>query len=135
MDEDDAQRYFLSCPEARLDFPFGPDAYVFKVRDKMFGLLGWRGEQARINVKCDPGQALMLRDIFPSVLPGYHMNKTHWNTVLLDGSVPPGEVERMIDMSYGLVVRKLKRAVRAGLEVQYGKENLYRGLALLPPER
>jgi predicted DNA-binding protein (MmcQ/YjbR family) len=134
MNEDDAQRYFLSRPEARLDFPFGPDAYVFKVRDKMFGLLGWRGEQARINVKCDPEQALMLRDIFPSVLPGYHMNKAHWNTVLLDGSVPTGEIERMIDLSYGLVVSKLKRAERTSLEVQHGKKLLYRGLALSQPK-
>ena len=88
MDADVAQAYFLSQPEARLDFPFGPDVYVFKVREKMFGTLGWSDEIARVNLKCDPEQALMLRDVFPSVLPGYHMNKTHWNTVLLDGSIP-----------------------------------------------
>ncbi len=75
----------------------------------MFGTLGWEGDLARINLKCDPPQAVMLRDIFPSVLPGYHMNKLHWNTVLLDASIPVGEIQRMIELSYALVVKKLKR--------------------------
>ncbi len=127
MDGDGAKRYFLSRPEAWLDFPFGDDVYVFKVRNKMFGTLGWEQGLARINLKCDPEQALMLRDVFDSVLPGYHMNKAHWNTVLLDGSIPTGEIERMIDLSYALVVKKLPKAERLSLEVKYGSENLYRG--------
>ncbi len=127
MDGDEAKTYFLSRPEAWLDFPFGDDVYVFKVRKKMFGTLAWEKGLARINLKCDPEQALMLRDVFDSVLPGYHMNKAHWNTVLLDGSIPPGEIERMIDLSYTLVLKKLPKAERLSLEVKYGTENLYRG--------
>ncbi len=126
MDDDGANQYFLSRPEAWLDFPFGDDVYVFKVRNKMFGTLGWEKELARINLKCDPEQALMLRDVFDAVLPGYHMNKAHWNTVLLDGSIPAGEIERMIDHSYALVVKKLPKAERVSLEVKHGSEALYR---------
>ena len=128
MQGEAAKDYFLSLPEAWQDFPFGPDVYVFKVGKSMFGTLGWEAELARINLKCDPQQALMLRDVFDAVLPGYHMNKTHWNTVLLDGSLPRGEIERMIDHSYALVVKKLKKAERTALEVRYGSERLYRGL-------
>ncbi len=127
MDDEGAKNYFLSRPEAWLDFPFGDDVYVFKVRNKMFGTLGWEQGLARINLKCDPEQALMLRDVFDAVLPGYHMNKAHWNTVLLDGSIPSGEIERMIDLSYALVVKKMPKAERLSLEVKYGSENLYRG--------
>ena len=125
MDGDGAQTYFLQRPEAWLDFPFGPDVYVFKVRDKMFGTLGWEQEVPRINLKCEPNQALILRDVFEAVLPGYHMNKAHWNTVLLDGSIPIGEIERMIDHSYALVVKKLPKSQRISLEIAYSKEVLY----------
>ncbi len=131
MDGEQAKAYFLSRPAAWHDFPFGPDVYVFKVKDKMFGTLGWEDELARINLKCDPEQALMLRDIFAAVLPGYHMNKAHWNTVLLDGTVPRGELERMIDLSYALVVKRLKKAERVQLEVEFGKHALYRALQSL----
>ena len=68
----------------------------------------------------------MLRDVFAAVRPGYHMNKAHWNTVTLDGSIPSGEIERMIDRSYGLVVRKLKKTQRIALEIKYGSEEVYR---------
>ena len=83
-----------------------------------------------MNLKCDPAEALFLRDMFDAVVPGYHMNKTHWNTVILDGSIPRGEIERMIDRSYGLVVKKLKRAERVALEVRFGAE---RCIASAPP--
>ena len=128
MDGDDAQAHFLKRPEAWLDFPFGLGVYVFKVRSKMFGTLGWEEDVPRINLKCEPNQALMLRDVFESVLPGYHMNKAHWNTVLLDGSVPTGEVERMIEHSYALVVKKLPKKERISLEVAHSKEVLYAAL-------
>jgi predicted DNA-binding protein (MmcQ/YjbR family) len=68
---------------------------------------------------------MILRDVFDAVLPGYHMNKAHWNTVLLNGSIPRGEIERMIDRSYGLVVKSLKRAERVALEVRYGRSAIY----------
>ena len=126
MDFDAARTYFLSRPEAVEDFPFGPDVYVYKILGKMFATLGTEDGLARMNLKCDPEEALALRDIFEAVLPGYHMNKAHWNTVLLDGSIPRGEIERMIDRSYGLVVRKLRKKTREGLEVRHGKEAIYR---------
>jgi predicted DNA-binding protein (MmcQ/YjbR family) len=107
-----AKAYLLSLPEAVEDYPFGTEAAVFKVRNKMFGLLMQGKEEARINLKCDPDEALALRDIFPAVTPGYHMNKKHWNTVLLDGSVPDGEIERMIDNSYRLVIKGMPAAKR-----------------------
>jgi len=123
---DAARAHLKKRPESVEDFPFGPDAYVYKIRNKMFALLVESDGVARMNLKCDPAEALFLRDMFDAVLPGYHMNKTHWNTVVLDGSIPRGEIERMIDRSYALVVKGLKRAERVALEVRYGVEALYR---------
>jgi predicted DNA-binding protein (MmcQ/YjbR family) len=123
---DAARAYLKKRPESVEDFPFGPDAYVYKIRNKMFALLVESDGVARMNLKCDPAEALFLRDMFDAVLPGYHMNKTHWNTVILDGSIPRGEIERMIDRSYALVVKRLMRAERVALEVRYGVEALYR---------
>ena len=121
-----ARKYLLARPGAVEDFPFGPDVYVYKVAGKMFATLAEDAGVAQMNLKCDPNEALFLRDMFEAVRPGYHMNKTHWNTVTLDGSIPRGEVERMIDRSFGLVVRRLRKAQRVGLEVRWGKAALYR---------
>lgn len=116
-----AQDYLLSKPETSLYYPFGDDVKVFRVKNKMFATiaLGQTAKSAKIsddakthywmNLKCDPNEALMLRDIFPSVIPGYHMNKTQWNSVILDGSIPKGEIERMIDNSFKLVVSKMTK--------------------------
>ena len=81
---------------------------------------------AATNLKCDPDEAIMLRDIFNAVKPGYHMNKCHWNTVVLDGSVPVGEIERMMDRSYGLVVKNLKKVERDALLLAHGAEEIFR---------
>ncbi|MFT6754084.1 MAG: putative DNA-binding protein (MmcQ/YjbR family), partial [Candidatus Azotimanducaceae bacterium] len=89
---------------------------VFKVKNKMFATLGEHDGQWNMNLKCDPHEALMLRDVFPSVLPGYHMNKAHWNTIVLDNTIPSGEIERMIDSSYALVVTGMTKADRRSLE-------------------
>lgn len=110
--------YFLTLPEAIEDYPFGPEVAVFKVRSKMFGTFAMHQGQEAINLKCDPEQAVALRDIFPAVIPGYHMNKKHWNTVFLDGSIPMSEIERMIDHSYDLVVSSLRKLDRLGLELR-----------------
>ena len=126
MDQAEARDYLLSKPEGIEDFPFGPDIQVYKVRRKMFATLGHERGVWRMNLKCDPHEAIILRDLFESVIPGYHMNKAHWNTVILDASIPRGEIERMIDRSYGLVVKGLKNADRLSLEIQYGPEALYR---------
>ncbi len=125
MNFDQAEKYILNKPEACVDFPFRPDVPVFKIRDKMFALLSWHNQQAWLNLKCDPDRALALRDIFESVIPGYHMNKKHWNTVILDGSIPAGEIERMIDHSYGLVVQGLPKKLRLSLEIKYDKNQMY----------
>jgi len=125
MDYDRVKQYCLTKPESREDYPFGPDLIVFKIKGKLFGTLGEKIGVGRINVKCDPNEAIMLRDIFHAVIPGYHANKRHWNTVILDGSIPPGEIERMIDRSYGLVVRKLKKLERQSLVLEYGEEQIY----------
>ncbi|ROZ81812.1 MmcQ/YjbR family DNA-binding protein [Pseudomonas neustonica] len=121
----DLRNYLLGKPEVQEDFPFGPEAAVFKIQGKMFALLVERAGVASINLKCDPEQAIGLRDLFPAVTPGYHMNKRHWNTVRDDGSVPAGELQRMVDHSYALVVRGLTRAQRLGLEARHGKAALY----------
>jgi predicted DNA-binding protein (MmcQ/YjbR family) len=117
-----AEEYLLSKSETRLDFPFGDDIKVFKVKNKMFATLAL-GKMGKgnaegvaehkqywwMNLKCDPDEAVMLRDIFPSIIPGYHMNKRLWNTIILDGSIPQGEIERMIDNSFMLVVSKMTK--------------------------
>ena len=98
------------------DFPFGPEVMVFKVMDKMFALVTCRETPLRINLKCDPDLAMHLRNAFKSVQPGYHMNKKHWNTITLDGSLPDEEIFAMIDDSYNLVVKGLKKANGKKLE-------------------
>ncbi len=117
MDYDAAKRYLLSKPDAIEDYPFGADVLVPKVKGKMFATLIHDNEVGHMNLKCDPGQAQELRDLFEAVKPGYHMNKHHWNTIALDNSIPNGEIERMIDHSYALVVKKLKKAERSALEL------------------
>lgn len=127
MKKFDARSYCLSLPEATEDFPFGPEVAVYRIRGKMFALYSaGNGDNGSINLKCDPVQAQALRDIFPAVTAGYHMNKKHWNTVHLDGSVPRGELERMIDHSFTLVVRKLPKQERRLLELRYPHATLYR---------
>ncbi|NVK42500.1 MAG: MmcQ/YjbR family DNA-binding protein [Oceanospirillaceae bacterium] len=126
MNYDQARDYLLSRPEAWEDFPFGPGAAVYKIRDKLFAILMREQGLARVNLKCDPAEAQMLRDVFDAVQPGYHMNKRHWNTVLLDGSLPRGELERMMDRSYTLVVKGLRVPQRRALELAWGKDVLYR---------
>ena len=121
MNGDQARVYFLSRPEAVEDFPFNIDTHVFKIKGKMFGVLSYKSDIGHINLKCDPEEAMILRDIFKSVIPGYHMNKEHWNTLILNGSIPREEIERMIDVSYGLVVSNLKKSDRLALEFRYGK--------------
>ena len=125
MDFDAARSYLAGKPESVEDYPFGPDVLVLKIAGKMFATLSETpGNAARMNLKCDPDEAVMLRDIFPAVLPGYHMNKRHWNTIVLDGSIPRGEIERMIDNSYSLVVKGLPAKQRQALQIRHGREAL-----------
>ena len=125
MNGEQARSYFLSLPESLEDFPFGPDTPVFKIKKKMFGFLRHKNGIAHINLKCKPEEAMVIRDIFEAVIPGYHMNKEHWNTVILNGTVPKEEIEKMIDTSYSLVVGNLRKSDRLALEIKYGKKRIY----------
>lgn len=99
------REYCISKEGAEETFPFGDDTLVFKKDGKIFALANLDGEPT-VNLKCDPALAVELREKFPCVIPGYHMNKKHWNTVILDGSVPDRKVFEWIDHSYRLVGRK-----------------------------
>ena len=125
MNGEQARSYFLSLPEAIEDFPFRPETPVFKIKNKMFGFLRYKEGVGYINLKCRPEEAMVMRDIFESVIPGYHMNKEHWNTVILNGEVPQEEIESMINTSYSLVVQNLKKSDRLSLEIKYGKTQIY----------
>jgi len=98
------------------EFPFGPDAAVFKVMGKMFALMPVVADPPTISLKCDPIEAVILRQQYPSVQPGYHLNKKHWNTVVSDGSLKDERLKEMVEDSYVLVRQKLTRKARAELD-------------------
>lgn len=106
----DAIEHFLSKAGAEETTPFGPAVLVYKVGEKMFVLTVPDEFPARINLKCDPERALLLRDEHETIIPGYHMNKRHWNTLILDGSLPVNLVRELIDHSYALVVASLPKS-------------------------
>jgi len=110
MNYDSLCAYLESKPDSRRDMPFGVDSLVFKVMDKMFALVAWQADPLTINLKVDPVEGVLLRNEYPAVSPGYHMNKKHWITVTLDGSIPDAEIRRMIDDSYRLVALGLSKA-------------------------
>jgi predicted DNA-binding protein (MmcQ/YjbR family) len=112
MNYDTLCAFLDSKPAARRDMPFGPDALVYKVLDKMFALVAWQAEPLRISLKADPIDAVILCRQYLAVEPGYHLNKKHWITVTLDGSVPEEELKRMIDESYALVVAGMTKSER-----------------------
>ncbi|MBK8953878.1 MAG: MmcQ/YjbR family DNA-binding protein [Chitinophagaceae bacterium] len=103
MNIETIREYCLSKPGAEETLPFGPDTLVYKVAGKIFLLMGLDSEDLSFNVKCNPDKALELREDFPCVLPGYHMNKKHWNTIVVDGSVSVKQLKEWIDHSYELV--------------------------------
>ncbi|KAB2370373.1 MmcQ/YjbR family DNA-binding protein [Actinomadura montaniterrae] len=97
------------------DYPFGDGVAVFKVAGRMFALVSLGPPPGAVSLKCDPDLAVELRDRHAAITPGYHLNKRHWNTVTLDGSVPDDELQEMIDHSYALVVARLTKAQRTQL--------------------
>lgn len=120
MTKNTLREYCLSRKAAAEDTPFGEDTLVFRVMGKIFGLMGIDtpdDQPARINLKCDPNLAIILRQIYPTVLPGYHMNKTHWNTIVCDGTIPDDEILTMIDDSYDLIVASLTKKQRDLLDM------------------
>jgi predicted DNA-binding protein (MmcQ/YjbR family) len=112
---DELHDHLLGKPGAAIDFPFDPCTLVFKVCGKMFALVMLDEQPMRMNLKCDPVMAQALRDRYPAIRAGYHMNKRHWNTLLLDGSLPDDLVLTLADDSYALVVRALPRTLRQSL--------------------
>ena len=106
MNIESLREYCIAKTGSTESFPFGEDTLVFKVNKKIFALVNLDGDLT-INLKCDPAYAIELRERHPSVTPGYHMNKKHWNTIYLDGTVPDKEVFSWIDHSYDLIAGKL----------------------------
>ncbi len=115
MDIEQIRDYCLLKKEVTEDTPFGHGTLVFKVSGKIFLLLSLDSEELRFNVKCDPDKAIELREEFFCVLPGYHMNKKYWNTIIVDGSIPSSKLKEWIDHSYHEVVQSLPKKLRAGL--------------------
>jgi len=96
------------------DYPFGPEVQIFRVGGKIFSLLSETSPS--VSLKCDPGLAEILRQSFQAIVPGYHLNKRHWNTVSLDGSVPDAQVRELIQHSYDLVLASLPKKQRASIK-------------------
>lgn len=103
----------LALPATTLDMPFGEDVWALRVKGRIFALINPADQ--RVNLKCDPIWAEVLRQTFAAVIPGYHMNKRHWNTVILDGTVPDDDIQMMLEHAYEQVVRKLPRRERESL--------------------
>jgi len=112
MDYERLHNYLESKPGAVVDFPFDQVTLVFKVGGKIFALIMLNEQPLRMNLKGEPCKAQALRDCFPSIVPGYHMNKRHWNTLILDGTLPEDLILSLVDDSYALVIKGLTKAVR-----------------------
>lgn len=105
MTHKEVEKYILSLPKAKLDYPFGEDMAVYKVNDKMFALIREKKQPLQLSLKCDPLLAETLRAKYESVLPGYHLNKKHWNTIVLSGQLEWPEIKDLIRHSYDLVTK------------------------------
>jgi len=103
IDHKTVETYILSMPNARLDYPFGEGVAVYKVGDKMFALIAEAKQPLQLSLKCDPGLSLVLREKYDAVMPGYHLSKKHWNTIILSGHPEWEEVQGLIRHSYILV--------------------------------
>jgi len=112
MDQHELKAACLALPGSAEEFPFGDEVSVFKVGGKMFALSLLDAEPLQLSVKCDPDLAVQLRAAHPAVAPGYHLNKRHWNTITLDGSLPDRMVTDLLTDSYDLVVASLPKARR-----------------------
>ena len=112
MDRHELKAMCLAFPGAGEEFPFGDEVSVFKVGGKMFAVSHLDETPLQISLKCDPDLAVQLRASYPAIVPGYHLNKRHWNTIVLDGSVPDQMVTDLLGDSYDLVVASLPKARR-----------------------
>jgi len=105
MTHKEVEKYLLSMPNTWLDYPFGENTAVYKVNDKMFALVSEKSNPVSISLKCDPLLAGTLRERYETVMPGYHLNKKHWNTIVLTGQLSRDEVKDLIRHSYDLVAK------------------------------
>jgi predicted DNA-binding protein (MmcQ/YjbR family) len=115
MRREDLRDLCLSFPGSEETFPFGPENSVFKVAGKIFALSRLDGDPLRVSLKCEPGLAEQLREAHVAIAPGYHLNKRHWNTVTLDGSLPESTIHDLVEDSYDLIVAALPRKRRRAL--------------------
>jgi predicted DNA-binding protein (MmcQ/YjbR family) len=115
MDATELRSWCLQQAGSIEDFPFGPEHSVFKVAGKMFAITALDRTPLEVSVKCEPELAVALRDSYPSIRPGYHLNKRHWNTITLDGSLPDHLVRDLLEDSYDLIVSALPKRVREQL--------------------
>lgn len=112
MNIESLREYCLSKKAVTEDFPFGETTLVFRVKEKIFLLVSLNADPLQFNAKCEPEKAIELREQYTAIQPGYHMNKKHWNTVLIDGSLRAVLIKEMIDDSYNLIIQSLSRKSR-----------------------
>jgi predicted DNA-binding protein (MmcQ/YjbR family) len=117
MNVEDLRAHCLSLKGVEETLPFGPDNLVMKVMGKMFCIISLDAHPASCNVKCDPEMALSLREAHTGVLPGYHMNKQHWNTLVFDGSFTDAQARQWLDDSYALIVASLPKKLQTELQL------------------
>ena len=115
MNVESLREYCLSKKSVTEDFPFGETTLVFRVKEKIFLLVALDADPLQFNAKCNPEKATGLREEYDAIKPGYHMNKKHWNTIVIDGSIPNKLVKEMIDDSYNLIVQSLPKKSREEL--------------------
>ena len=116
MNIENLRDYCLFKKGAEETLPFGPDVLVYKVSGKVFLLCSLDAEQLQFNVKCNPDKAVELREQYECVQPGYHMNKKHWNTIIVDGSVSSNQIKEWIDDSYDLIIERLPKKQKDSLK-------------------
>jgi len=116
MNVEEFRNYCLSKKGVTEEFPFDEVTLVFKVMGKMFALTGLEQIPPKANLKCDPERAIELREMYPEITPGYHMNKKHWNTVNISGNLPTNLLQELIDHSYELVVSGLTKKLKTALD-------------------
>lgn len=116
MNIEEIREYCISKPGVTEGFPFDESTLVFKVMNKIYALVGLERIPLFINLKCDPERAIELRELYEDIQPGYHMNKQQWNSVYFTGSIPKNLIQELIDHSYELVVKGLKKKDREALD-------------------
>ena len=125
MNIEQFREYCLAKKASSEDFPFGPETLVLKVGGKIFAITGLDSAQFTVNLKCDPDRSVELREQYPEIQPGWHMNKKHWNTVDFEGSLDGRMLRELIDHSYELVAQSLKKSERDALDLNKHQPSIH----------